>query len=96
MQVDPLGPVGVTVLAQIAALLLTSVTARVFPGMRDSARRATLHLLAVIAMAIWWFPPRWQNMELISLALFVFFASVQVLVALVIFTAGQLLRELKE
>jgi hypothetical protein len=63
--------------------------------MRDSARRATLHFLVVIAVAIWWFPPKWQNMELISLAYFVFFATVQTVLGLLVF-AALLLRELKE
>ena len=82
-------------LAQIAGLVLTSAAARVVPGMHDSARRATLHFLTVIAMAIWWFPRQWQNMELVSLGYFVFLAAVQVIVALLIFAAGLLVGELR-
>jgi hypothetical protein len=95
VEAGSLGLIGVTLLAQIAGLLVASASARLVPAMRDSAARVTLHLLAVIAVSVWWFPRHWQRLELISLTFFVFFIAGQAVVALLIFTAGVLLREIR-
>jgi hypothetical protein len=95
VQVGSDAPVGATILAQTAGLVLTSIAARLVPGMHDSARRATLHLFTVVAMAIWWFPRHWHNMELISVGYFAVFVAVQAIVALLVFVTGWFVRELR-